>query len=56
VWDDEHENHTVAEYHEYETGRSFHNHDHWVKGLNYSINYKHCELHESVTPLREWYK
>ena len=58
VWDDEHENHTVAEYHEYETGRSFHNHNHeyWVKSLNYPINYKHCELHESVTPLHEWYK
>ena len=58
VWDDEHENHTVAEYHEYETGRSFHNHNHeyWVKSLNYPINYKHCELHESVTPLLEWYK
>mgnify|MGYP006416179483 CR=1 FL=1 len=51
VWDDEHENHTVAEYQGYETDQH-----HWIKGTHGNFVYKHCELHESVTPLPEWYK
>ena len=54
VWDNEGDNHRVAEYHGYDTDLSpLH---HWVKGTRSNFRYKHCELHESVTPLLEWYK
>ena len=54
VWDNEGDNHRVAEYHGYDTDLSpLH---HWVKGTRSNFRYKHCELHESVTPLHEWYK
>jgi len=54
VWDNEGDNHRVAEYHGYDTDLSpLH---HWVKGTRSNFRYKHCELHESVTTLAEWYK
>ena len=54
VWDNEGDNHRIAEYHGYDTYLSpLH---HWIKGTHSDFRYKHCELHESVTPLPEWYK
>ena len=54
VWDNEGDNHRVAEYHGYDTDLSpLH---HWVKGTRSNFRYKHCELHESVATLAEWYK
>jgi hypothetical protein len=54
VWDRDWENHRIAEYHGYDTDLSpLH---HWIKGTRSNNIYKHCELHESVTPLPEWYK
>jgi hypothetical protein len=54
VWDNEGDNHRIAEYHGYDTYLSpLH---HWIKGTHSDFRYKYCELHESVTPLPEWYK
>ena len=54
VWDNEGDNHRIAEYHGYDTYLPpLH---HWIKGTHSDFRYKYCELHESVTTLAEWYK
>ena len=54
VWDRDWENHRIAEYYTYDTVQAPYNY--LVQGSSGHRCYKHCELHESVTPLREWYK
>ena len=54
VWDRDWENHRIAEYYTYDTVQAPYNY--LVQGSSGHRCYKHCELHESVTPLPEWYK